>query len=293
MADQCTTRSGEAAFTATEIDENGEPVKIPFDASLSTPWCPNGWTPPPHAGSMIAPMPPPDVPCDSLPCLFNESEYVLGGTWLFDVVADPFEHNNVAAEHPDVVKDLLSRLQKYNASAIAPQKGLKDDSADPSNFGGVWTPWRGNPDPAVCDTNKIHGIFRSSIDTRFKIQNVSGKLSMAIAGWAWNSSFADGGLSPVAIQISVDGKTPVVSNLVADVTRPGVLGTGAPNAEHGFNYLVSGAAAEALLSEGSHSLHVRASSYPATSELNQAWTDLQKSPVFFKDGAPRAEELII
>ncbi len=152
--DECTSRRDSGGWTATEVDENGEPVKVPFDANVSTPLCPNGWTLPPHTGASADPMPPPDVTCESLPCTFDTSRYITGGTLLFDVVQDPFEREDLATKYPDVVKDLLSRLQKYNASGILPDKGGKDPSASPRNFDGVWTPWRGNPDPAACDANE-------------------------------------------------------------------------------------------------------------------------------------------
>lgn len=293
-ADQCTTRSGHPGFTATEIDQDGMPVKVQHGANLSFPWCPNGWTPAPHNGSVEDPTPPPDVDCKSLPCTYNTSDYVMGGTWLFDVVADPFEHHNLAEKFPEVVSDLMSRLQKYNATAIATDNGPPGgDSSNPKHFDGVWTPWEGKPDPAVCDTNRIHRIFRSDLDTNFKVTNVSGNLSMTVKGWAWNTSFFDGGLSPVAIQIRVDNAEPVISTLVADITRPKLPDvTGAPNAEHGFSYDLTGAAAERLLGPGHHSLHVSAGSYPASSQLKQEWSDLKGSPASFVNGAPRSEIIV-
>merc|ERR1711879_972142 len=93
-----------------------------------------------------------------------------------------------------------------------------------------------------------------------------------------------GGLSPVVIKIRVDSDELVVSDFVADGTRPGVPGTGAPNAEHGFSYNLPGVATELLLSPGHHTLYVSAGRYPATSQLKQVWANLEMSPVFFLDG---------
>lgn len=125
---------------------------------MSDPWCPNGWTPPPQVGSAYkVPIAPPDSGCTGLPCVLSvSSRYVVGSTWLFDVVADPFETRDVAAENPDVVETLLARLQSFNASNVTAQRGTHDPLSDPAKFGGVWTPWRGNPDPAACDTNKTN-----------------------------------------------------------------------------------------------------------------------------------------
>ena len=39
-------------------------------------------------------------------------------TWLFNIMADPNERNNVADQHPDVVKQLKERIEYYNATHI-------------------------------------------------------------------------------------------------------------------------------------------------------------------------------
>ncbi len=79
-----------------------------------------------------------------------------GGTWLFDVVGDPFETTNLATSLPDVVADLMGRLQALNASQVPQEHSATDPASDPKHFGGVWTPWRGNPTPStlvcLCDS---------------------------------------------------------------------------------------------------------------------------------------------
>eukprot|EP01052_Picozoa_sp_SAG31_P016198 SAG31_NODE_1065_length_10096_cov_7.151530_3_plen_131_part_00 len=66
----CATRDGNA--------HPGIPYKN-LTAATSPPFCPNGWLPPPE--SRKTPEPPPDVDCDAgLPCLFNSSDYIDGGT---------------------------------------------------------------------------------------------------------------------------------------------------------------------------------------------------------------------
>jgi hypothetical protein len=108
-ADQCVARSGTAAPKST----------IPITANTSAPWCPNGWIPPPSTTDYQLPQPPTDAGCPSgkLPCKFPAtSRYLVGSTFLFDVVLDPFEHHDVAAENPAVVAKLMQRLQQFNSS---------------------------------------------------------------------------------------------------------------------------------------------------------------------------------
>jgi hypothetical protein len=65
--------------TVPEID----PYKN-ITADTSPPFCPNGWLPPPESATL--PEPPPDVQCaGGLPCNYTASDYINGGTWLFDV----------------------------------------------------------------------------------------------------------------------------------------------------------------------------------------------------------------
>jgi arylsulfatase B len=67
---------------------------------------------------------------------------------LFDLVADPSETHDVAKEHPDVVQQLMQRLQEYHKTYVAPGpdtdpncvfKGLMNTT----QFGSVWNPWCG------------------------------------------------------------------------------------------------------------------------------------------------------
>ena len=92
---------------------------LPVPANESTPYCAFGWTPPPRlpAEKYELPRPPADANCTGLPCvLTKDSGYIVGHTLLFDVVNDMSEEHNVAAQNPDVVKRLLSRLQQFNES---------------------------------------------------------------------------------------------------------------------------------------------------------------------------------
>ncbi|XP_020620379.1 arylsulfatase I-like [Orbicella faveolata] len=74
---------------------------------------------------------PPVTPaeCREKPCLFNIED-------------DPCEYYNVAEKYPDVMKKLLSILEKYKKSMVPPRYKPIDEAADPNAHGGVWTPWR-------------------------------------------------------------------------------------------------------------------------------------------------------
>ena len=40
--------------------------------------------------------------------------------WLFDLEMDPAEHNDIAAQHPDIVESLKARLEKYRKTMVTP-----------------------------------------------------------------------------------------------------------------------------------------------------------------------------
>ena len=63
------------------------------------------------------------------------------GTWLFNITADPYERKDVSASFPDVVTQLMQRIEAYNATHIEQFRLPFDPKSDPANFGGVWTPW--------------------------------------------------------------------------------------------------------------------------------------------------------
>ena len=73
---------------------------------------------------------------------------------------DMQEKHDMSAAHPEIVKQLNDTLYtKYMSRNITSQKGQKDPAgvAYAKKHGGVWTPWRGDPIPAHCDTNKTGG----------------------------------------------------------------------------------------------------------------------------------------
>ena len=141
--------------------DGGTPPTIPplnVTPATSPPFCPSGWVTPPGS-SLPAVFAPPEErnnTCTSTPCLLPaDSPLLAGGTFLFDVVADPTEQHDLSAALPEVVASLLAALQAFNATGI-PQSNSGvpvDPASNPSRYGGVWTPWRGDPIPQHCDPN--------------------------------------------------------------------------------------------------------------------------------------------
>ena len=61
--------------------------------------------------------------------------------WLFDINADPTEHNDLSDQYPTVVKELLHKLAVYNETAIPCRFPDNDPRANPDLLGGAWGPW--------------------------------------------------------------------------------------------------------------------------------------------------------
>lgn len=62
--------------------------------------------------------------------------------WLFDIEKDPNEYRDLSSVYPDVVKQMLKRLEYYQSTAVPVLKPEKDYNADPALHGGFWGPWR-------------------------------------------------------------------------------------------------------------------------------------------------------
>ena len=147
-------------------DNHPEPstMSIPYTITNATspPFCVNGWVPPPESGGM--PILPPGVQClaptassaaavaPSVPCVFDSNNsYCNGqGIFLFDIETDPTEHFDLAAKYPEVVRQLMDRLDVFVNQSIYQENGAVDPASNPKYFNNVWTPWVGNPDPAAC-----------------------------------------------------------------------------------------------------------------------------------------------
>jgi len=83
--------------------------------------CPDGWI---HLNGTIDPPP-----------------YTPSFTWLFNIENDPNERNNIADQHPDIVKQLKERIEYYNSTHIEQLDPPFDRNSNPAKFDGVWTPW--------------------------------------------------------------------------------------------------------------------------------------------------------
>ncbi|XP_031636044.1 arylsulfatase I-like isoform X2 [Contarinia nasturtii] len=99
-------------ISADEINE------IRFKAKVTC----NGNIPPNNNNSVAA--------CNPIisPCLFNISD-------------DPCETTNIAAQFPDIVKKLESKLDYYCEIAKPIRNKPGDPRSNPANFGGIWTWW--------------------------------------------------------------------------------------------------------------------------------------------------------
>ena len=50
----------------------------------------------------------------------SDFEKTIKTLWLFDLEKDPAEHNDIAAQHPDIVESLKTRLEKYRKTMVTP-----------------------------------------------------------------------------------------------------------------------------------------------------------------------------
>lgn len=135
-------------------------------------------------------------------------------------------------------------------------------------FGYVWTPWRGDPHPQNCSTDlgptsELHSSFRVNVAPH----------SIETTGWCWDASFGNG-FSAMITNVTLDGDV-ICSNL-ANITRPGVPGTGAPNAQHGF-VCAFDADQTKRAEKGEHTI-------AAIAHDGKYWRPVGKSPVCLKDG---------
>ena len=65
------------------------------------------------------------------------------GGCLFNVFTDPTEHDDVAAQHPDIVASLYARLLELQTTAFTPDRGTDDGAACTAAmaYGGFWGPF--------------------------------------------------------------------------------------------------------------------------------------------------------
>jgi len=171
--------------------------------------------------------------------------------WLFDVESDPFERTNLAPAHPDIVARLLAKIQAWNDTRIPQSNSPTDPASNPGNFGGVWTPWVGDPVPAHCDPNAtaapplhssldglevVVGPSTSTSSTSSTSGSGSGSAATLarISGWAWSVGDGQGGRAHLNVTLSANGAA-VGAPVPCDIYRPRLVNdTGAPDGFHGF-----------------------------------------------------------
>nr|XP_006825164.1 PREDICTED: arylsulfatase B-like [Saccoglossus kowalevskii] len=61
-------------------------------------------------------------------------------TYLFNIIDDPEERNNLAEVYPNKVEELRHRLDEYRENLVPPVDRIIDPAGNPVNFGGVWSP---------------------------------------------------------------------------------------------------------------------------------------------------------
>jgi len=119
---------------------DGQYKIIRYVPSLMSKLC--GWYPLPGRGDPIEPP--------AAENLVNGSySFRRGGTWLFDVIADPLEITDLSGKHPEVVDRLTKVLEGWKLRNIDQLSCNEDPKSDPiPYFDGVWTPWRGSRTPS-------------------------------------------------------------------------------------------------------------------------------------------------
>lgn len=108
------------------------------------------WIPPPHtAEKAVIDAEPTMMTDDSLPAhLISDMPPKLEtllqsdkNLWLFNIKLDPYEKNDLADSHPEIVNKLLAKLASYNATAVPCRYPPVDPQSNPSLHGGVYGPW--------------------------------------------------------------------------------------------------------------------------------------------------------
>ena len=81
------------------------------------------------------------IDCGPRPINATTNCYSKQHPCLFDVVHDPCEYHNLAAEHADIVKKLEDKLKVYEKNMVAPRNQKYDPRSSPKLHGGAWVPW--------------------------------------------------------------------------------------------------------------------------------------------------------
>jgi hypothetical protein len=196
-----------------------------------------------------------------VPCFFPNSTYIKGGTFLFNVESDPYEEHEVSAQNPAVVAQLMKRLQVFLDKKIPQENYPTDPRSNPKNFGGVWTPWEGDPNPEKCDKPDPPPPpqLMSSLDG----VSITPAACM-ISGWCSGPGYSGPSLE---VRVLIDGKK--VANATASVHRK-IAG------DHGFAIPLDCAMLEA---NKKHKIE-------ADAMFQGSWWELKRSPVCIANSKP-------
>jgi len=74
---------------------------------------------------------------------------------LFDVVRDPCERRNLAAEKADTVDALQRLLAMFRSTMVPPRNVPADPMADPALWNRTWSNWRDDDGPVVDDVQPL------------------------------------------------------------------------------------------------------------------------------------------
>lgn len=77
----------------------------------------------------------------SQPTQSYSNQHNINSVFLFNVTNDPEERDELSEQYPDVVRDLLARIEMYNSTAVPARFPAPDPNSKPSRHGGVWVPW--------------------------------------------------------------------------------------------------------------------------------------------------------
>ena len=131
---------------------------------------------------------------------------------------------------------LLARIQAWNDTRVPQRNSPQDPASNPGNFGGVWTPWLGDPVPGHCDPN---ATAATPLHSNFEGLEVVDPSALArITGWAWSAGDGQGGRAHLNVSVSANGAE--VGAAPCDIYRPRLVpDTGAPDGYHGFELNVT------------------------------------------------------
>lgn len=235
------------------------PTQPPMNVTQTTspPFCPTGWVGVPDGSDTFITLPPEaEGICTAPPCLLpTNSRLLQGGTWLFDVVADPTETTDLSTTFPEIVTQLLTRLQEWNATDVPQAHSPYDPASQNPLFNHTATPWRGDPIPSHCDPNTtVPG--GANVKSNFDGVIFGPQTDDAMyQGWAWSIDAPGNGLAPLIATFLLDGTQ--IGTIVANISRgPQFMNkTGAPNDLHGFAWTVPTALVKSLRT-GDHTARV-------------------------------------